>query len=349
MKYRTLGKTGLKVSDVGIGTWQLANDDQMWVGADLQESLKSLSKYVDLGGNFIDTAFVYGYIDDKQKNPTSEDLIGQFLKESGKREDLVIASKIMPKNWGWPALKGTEYSEVFPRDHMEKQLNTSLRRLGVESIDLMQFHVWHDDWADIDEWKEFVEKTKKDGRVKHWGISANDYQPSNCIKALDTGLIETVQFIFNIFHQKPTEKLLPYAKENNIGLITRVPLDEAGLTGKITSDSDFAKGDFRNKYFGGERKEELIKRVGQLQKVLDESDDVDSMVELAVRYTLSFDEVSVTIPGMREVHYVEQNTAFSDKGKLPADVLKRLEAHIWERNFYTGHDPVLKESGFVEA
>ncbi|MCB9823960.1 aldo/keto reductase [Candidatus Nomurabacteria bacterium] len=348
MKYRTLGKTNFKIADVGIGTWQLANDPEMWVGGDLNESLKALAKYVELGGNFIDTAWVYG-VADEQVTPTSEELIGKYLKESGKRDDLIIASKVAPKNWKWPAFKDIPFTEVFPTEHVEKLVHESLTRLGVETIDLMQFHVWQDDWADIDEWKEATEKLTKEGKIKYWGISTNDYQPGNCLKTLDTGLISTIQFIFNIFHQKPTEKLLPYAKENNIGLIARVPLDEGGLSGKITMGREFEEGDFRTHYFSGDRKKKLVDRVEKLQKLVDETDEVDSMVELALRYILSFDEVSTVIPGMRVTKYVEQNTAFSDEGGLSSELLEKLKEHTWERNFYGGLDPWLESSNYVEA
>ncbi|MBU1104759.1 aldo/keto reductase [Candidatus Parcubacteria bacterium] len=346
MKYRALGKTNLKVSEIGMGTWQLANDPNMWVGGDLNESIKALYKYVELGGNFIDTAWIYGYDSESQQNPTAEDLIGKFLKESGKRDNLIIASKIAPKNWNWPTLKGTLIKEVFPKEQIETLVNESLKRLGIEYIDLMQFHVWQDDWSTEDEWKETIQKITKEGKVKHWGISVNDYQPSNCLKTLDTGLIETIQFIFNIFHQKPTEKLLPYAKQNNIGLIARVPLDEGGLTGKWTGDHKFLEGDFRNDYFCKERLDELVVRTDKLKELLGK--ETTSLAELALRYILSFDEISTTIPGMRKVQFVESNTTISDGRKLSKELLKELKKHKWERNFYSTHDPWLKEFGFVE-
>src|SRR3990167_2000099 len=243
MKYRTLGKTGLKVSEVGMGTWQLANDPGIWVGSDLKESIKALYKFVELGGNFIDTAWIYGYSRSRPKRHPSEELVGKFLKESGQRDKLIIATKVPPKNCKWPAWKGIPISEVFPNKYIERCVDDSLRSLGVDAIDLMQFHVWQDDFVDEDGWKETIRKIMKSGKVKNWGISINDYQPTNCFRAIDTALISTIQFIFNIFHQRPTEKLLPYAKKKNIGLIARVPLDEGGLTGTFTEDTVFEKGD----------------------------------------------------------------------------------------------------------
>ncbi len=349
MQYRILGKTGLKVSEVGFGTWQLANDPNMWVGADLNESLKCLHEFTERGGNFIDTAWVYGYSDKTPDKHPSEELIGKFLKESGKRDQLIIATKIAPLNWKWPAWKNIPMSEVFTKEKIKTSVNDSLKALGVDAIDLVQFHVWQDDFAKENEWKETIQKITKEGKVKHWGISINDYQPSNCLKTLDTGLISTIQFIFNIFHQKPTEKLLPYAKANNIGLIARVPLDEGGLSGKIDSKTVFAEGDFRNHYFTKDRLVELEKRINDLKGLL--GGEANSVPELALRYTLSFGEISTVIPGMRKLEHVKSNTAISDGRKLSPEIMEELKKHVWERNFYgdSEHDPSMAEANFVEA
>lgn len=346
MKYRTLGKTGLKVSEVGMGTWQLANDPNCWVGSDLEESYKSLQRFVELGGNLIDTAWIYGFSDKTPDKHPSEQLIGKFLRETGKRKGLIIATKVPPKNMKWPAWKGIPVSEVFPNDWIEKRVNDSLRSLGVDYIDLVQFHVWQDDFIKDDGWKETIQKIIKSGKVRYWGISINDYQPSNCFKTLDTGLISTIQFIFNIFHQRPTEKLLPYAKKNNIGLIARVPLDEGGLSGKISLDTKFEKGDFRRNYFAGERLNELVKRTDELKKLLGK--EAKTLPELALRYILSWKEVSTVIPGLRMVPYVEMNTAVSDGLRFSEKLMKELKKHSWERWFYWDGDPSMKKNGYIE-
>ncbi len=349
MNYRTLGKTDLQIAEVGMGTWQLANDPGMWVGADLDESLRALDTYVEKGGNFIDTAWVYGFDDEKPGEHPSEQLIGKYLKQKGNRDKVVLATKVAPHNWHWPAWGADTLDDCYPAGLIETQVNDSLRSLQVDSLDLVQFHVWHDNWADEDRWKEEIQKLTKEGKVKHWGISANDYQPSNCIKALDTGLISTVQCIFNIFHQKPTEKLLPYAIENNIGIIARVALDEGGLTGKYTNETSFPDGDFRGEYFGGERRAELVQRMGALREVVESHDGVETLTELALRYVLSFDALSTVIPGMRTVEYVEANTDVSGKGPLCAEVLAELKKHAWERNFYGVHDPEMEVDGYIEV
>lgn len=348
MKYRTLGKTGLKVSEVGMGTWQLSGSPWGWDKPDEEESNRALYKYVELGGNFIDTAWVYGRYDeegDPSGGTPSEEFIGKFLKESGNREKVVIATKIPGKNRKWPARYGIPITEVFPEGYIEEMVDSSLSHLGIDSIDLMQFHVWQDDFAKEDAWKEEIQRITKKGKVKHWGISINDYQPSNCLKTLDTGLIDSIQFIFNIFHQKPIEKLLPYAEEHNIGLITRVPLDEGGLTGKITMDSKF-DDDMRSKYFGTKRLPEFVKRTDELKKLLGE--EAKTLPELALRYLLSFDEVSTVIPGTRKVATAEANAAISDGRKLSAELMEELKKHVWERNFYVDVDPSMEKDGYIE-
>lgn len=348
MNYRTLGKTGLKVSEVGMGTWQLAGKPWGWDAPDEDESMRALHRFVELGGNFIDTAWVYGRVDeagDLQGKHCSEELIGKFLKESGNINKVIVASKIPGKNRKWPARVGVPISEVFPKGYIEEMVDSSLKSLGMDSIDLMQFHVWMDDFAKEDGWKNEIQRITKKGKVKHWGISINDYQPSNCLRTLDTGLIDTVQCIFNMFHQKPTEKLLPYAKKHNIGIICRVPLDEGGLSGKITMESRFAD-DLRSKFFSPDKLPEFVKRTEALKKLL--GDKAKTLPELALRYLLSFDTVSVVIPGTRKVATAEANAAVSDGRRLSSALMEELKKHAWERNFYVDYDSALEKDGYVE-
>lgn len=348
MKYRTLGKTGLHVSEVGMGTWQLAGKPWGWDAPDENESMKALYRFVELGGNFLDTAWVYGRVDepgDEEGGHCSEELIGNFIKESGNRDKVIIASKIPGKNRKWPALLGVPISQVFPKGYIEQMVDSSLKSLQIDSLDLMQFHVWQDQFAQENDWKEEIKNITKKGKVKHWGISINDYQPSNCLKTLDTGLIDTIQFIFNIFHQKPAEKLLPYAKKHNIGLIARVPRDEGGLSGRLNLDSTFTD-DLRSKYFSKKRLQEFVPRIQKLEQLL--GSEAKSLPELALRYILSFDEVSTVIPGTRKVKYVDENVSVSDGQKLSTELMEVLKKHAWERNFYVDLDPSLEADGYIE-
>lgn len=325
MEYRVLGKTGFKVSEIGFGTWQLADDQGCWVGADLNESLACLAEALELGLDFIDTAWVYG-------DGASEELIGRFLKGSAKRDRVYLASKVPPKNMKWPAKPDVPISEVFPNDWIVKCVEDSLRRLQIETIDLMQFHVWQDDFVEEDGWRETIRDLTKQGKVKHWGLSINDYQPENCHQTIKTGLIASIQAILNIFHQEPIKKLFPVCEEHNVGIIARVPLDEGGLSGKITPDTEFPEGDFRRNYFGGDRQRELVGRVESLKEVMGE--EAETIPELALRFCLSFKAVSTVIPGMRKLPHVKANCRVSDGRRLSPEFLEILKKHAWERNFY---------------
>lgn len=324
MQYSTLGKTGLKVSEIGYGTWQFANDRNCWVGATRKESERSLLLAIDSGINFIDTARVYG-------DGLSEKWIGEIIKQRPGAK-LIIASKIKPLNRQWPARKGIDIQAVFPQRHIIKEVEDSLKTLDRDYLDLMQFHVWQDDWVNQDEWKQTVQKLTREGKVRYWGISTNNHESANCIKACQTGLISVIQTIFNLFYQEPIQSLFPFVKANNIGLIARVPLDEGGLTGKITSQTTFASGDFRHHYFTPKRLKELDQRIAQLRLYV--KNDISSLSELALRFILSFDAASTVIPGMRKTKHVEENVAVSDKPKLNQDFLTELTQHAWNRNFY---------------
>lgn len=329
MQYRKLGKTNLLISEIGYGTWQFANDEDCWVGSTREESEKSLLYAIDNGLNFIDTARSYG-------DGLAEKWIGEIIRKRN-NANLVIASKILPKNWQWPARPGTDIQEVFPKEHIIKQVNDSLKALNIESLDVMMFHVWLDEWVNQDEWKKVIQDLTKAGKVKFWGISTNNHESINCIKACETGLISVVETIFNLFYQEPINSLFPFAKNNNIGLIARVPLDEGGLTGKINSKAVFSKGDFRSSYFTSDRLLELEKRMAELKKIVDKSDEIESLTELALRFILHFDGISTVIPGMRRLDHVKENVSFSGKSSLSINLIEELFKHSWNRNFYGGN------------
>ena len=192
MKYRELGKTGLKVSEIGYGAWGIGKS--MWIGASDDESLKALHRSIDLGLNFIDTALEYG-------DGHSEKLVGQVVRE--RSETIYVATKIPPKNEVWPAQPGTPVAKAFPSEHVMACTEESLKNLGLEAIDVQQFHVWSDEWVDQGDWLEAILKLKHQGKIRHFGVSINDYQPENAIKLVETGAVDTVQVIHNIFEQSP--------------------------------------------------------------------------------------------------------------------------------------------------
>ena len=321
MEYRILGKTGIKVSEIGFGAWGIGG--AMWQGAADDESLRALHRAVDLGINFIDTALVYG-------DGHSENLVGKVVKE--RKEQLYVASKIPPKNGKWPARKGTALRDAFPYDHIITSTEASLKNLRLECLDVQQFHVWDDTWTTDDEWQGAIDKLKEQGKIRFFGISINDHQPENALKIGATGLVDTFQVIYNIFDQAPEKELFPLSKNENIGIIVRVPLDEGGLTGKISSSTTFPTGDFRNRYFRENRKQQVVERTDALKKLL--GSEVGTLPELALRYCLHHPTVSTVIPGMRTVSHVETNCGYSNGKSISNTLVAELHKHTWERNFY---------------
>jgi aryl-alcohol dehydrogenase-like predicted oxidoreductase len=202
------------------------------------------------------------------------------------------------------------------------------KKLGIDSIDLLQFHVWDDSWTDEPEFRSTVEKLKGSGIIRHFGLSLNRWEPENGLKALRTGLVDAVQVIHNIFDQAPEDKLFPLCQELNIGVIARVPLDEGSLGGKMTLETKFPKGDWRGMYFGPKNLPPTIERVEKLKAVLPAG---VTLPQMALRYILSFSAVSTVIVGMRKPEHVRQNIAASDAGGLDAGLLRALKKHRWNR------------------
>jgi aryl-alcohol dehydrogenase-like predicted oxidoreductase len=320
MRYRTFGRTGWQVSEIGYGMWGMAG----WTGSDDAESLRALDRAIALGCNFFDTAFAYG-------EGKSETLLGQALRRNtGTRAGppLRAATKIPPKNWKWPAKAEYPIAETYPSDHIREYTEKSLTNLGVDVIDLQQFHVWSDAWADDGGWQRAVDDLKREGLVRAFGISVNRREPTNVLRALGTGLIDSVQVVYNIFDQAPEDDLFPYCRQHNIAIIARVPFDEGSLTGTLTRDTAWPEGDWRNIYFSRQNLDATLDRVDRLTPLVPDGMDLP---ELALRFILEHPAVTTTIPGMRRVPHVERNLAASDATHLPPRLQDALKRHRWDR------------------
>jgi aryl-alcohol dehydrogenase-like predicted oxidoreductase len=321
MRYRKLGRTNFDVSEVGYGAWGIGGTQ--WRGGTDDESLRALRRAIELGLNFIDTALAYG-------DGHSEVLVGQVVKETG--AGVRVATKVPPGNSLWPARRGIGIDKVFPYDYIVRSTETSLRNLGLETIDLQQLHVWNPEWTASDDWRRAFEKLKKDGKVRAVGVSINDHDPDSALELIETGLIDTVQVIYNIFDQSPAKNLFPACVKHDIGVIARVPFDEGSLTGRITERTGFEPGEFRGYYFRGDRKRQVVEHVEALAQDLGLAPT--DLPETALRFCLSDPAVSTVIPGMRSVRNAEANCAVPEKGPLPAETLEILARHQWTRNFY---------------
>ncbi len=320
MHHRTLGRTGLSVSEIGFGAWGIGGS--MWVGAQEDESVRALHRAIELGVNFIDTARGYG---------ESERIVGRVVREH-RGDDVYVATKVPPKNQQWPAAEGLDPSETFPGDHIRESLETSLRESGLEVFDVLQFHVWSDEWVGRGDWLETIDALKREGKIRFFGVSINDYEPENALELVRSGAVDTVQVIYNVFHQAPEEQLLPACRQHDVGVIVRVALDEGGLTGRIKRDTEFPEGDWRHRYFGGDRKAQVEDHVDAMASDLGIS--TDELPEVALRYVLSEAAVSTVIVGMRSVRNVERNAAIGDGRGLEQERRELLKKHRWERNFY---------------
>ncbi|HXW06648.1 MAG TPA: aldo/keto reductase [Vicinamibacterales bacterium] len=316
MLYRSFGRTGWQVSEVGYGMWGMAG----WTGSDDEESHASLDRAIELGCNFFDTAWAYG-------DGRSERILGATLRRHPDKR-LYVATKIPPKNRKWPARPSYALDEVFPPDHIREYTEKSLENIGVSTLDLQQLHVWSDLWADDERWQRAVAALKEEGLVRAVGISVNRWEPANALRALETGLVDAVQVVYNVFDQSPEDRLFPACQDRGVAVIARVPFDEGSLTGTLTRDSRWPEGDFRNLYFHPENLAATLPRVERLSTVVPAG---MTMPELALRHILEHPAVSTVIPGMRRLRHVEQNLGVSDGRQLPPALMAELRTHRWER------------------
>lgn len=316
MQYRRFGRTNWNVSEIGYGMWGLAG----WTGSEQAEVERALDRSVELGCNFFDTAWGYGA-------GKSEQILGSLIKRHGSKR-LYFATKIPPKNFKWPSQPSFTLEECFPASHIIAYTEKSLKNLNVECIDLQQFHVWEDSWADHDEWKKAVDTLKRQGKIMHMGVSVNRWEPNNVLSTLKTNLIDAVQVIYNIFDQAPEDLLFPLCRKLDVGVIARVPFDEGTLTGTLTKETVFPKDDWRSTYFVPENLNSSVDHAEALKPLIPPG---MTMPEMALRFILENDDVHTIIPGMRKLRNVDANMASSDGKKLQASLRVALKDHRWDR------------------
>jgi aryl-alcohol dehydrogenase-like predicted oxidoreductase len=316
VQYRKFGRTNLLVSEIGHGLWGMSG----WSGSDDRQSLETLQLSLELGCNFYDSAWAYG-------NGHSDQLLGMLIRNNPTAE-IVAASKIPPKNLKWPGSSKDKLKDVFPRQHILDYTQKILEGIGTEPLDLLQFHVWDDSWTEDDEWKQAISDLKNRKLIRFFGLSINRWEPWNGLKAIRTGLIDVVQVIYNIFDQAPEDELFPLCEKMNVGVIARVPLDEGGLSGKLTDDTRFPETDWRARYFGSENLHQTVMRANALKELLPEN---MSLPDIALRFTLTNKAVSTTIVGMRSMDHLREDVRVSDGIGMPEELITRLRLHRWDR------------------
>ena len=312
MKYRTLGKTNYKISEVSFGGWAIGGT---WGDVDDKVSMAALEYAVDMGVNFFDTADVYG-------DGRSEKLIGKMV--SSKKDKIYIATKA-GRRIDPHVAEG--YTIQTIRSHIER----SLKNLNVDRIDLLQLHCPPTPVYENEELFYGLSQMKKEGLLAHYGVSVE--KMDEALTALKYEDVATIQLIYNMFRLKPEDKLLSEAKKNNVGIIARVPLASGMLTGKMTKNTTFAKDDHRSFNRNGEAfdKGETfsgvdynlgLEAVEELKKL---KPDNMTMAQFALKWILMNDAVSCVIPGGKNKEQVNQNAASSDFADLSPDVMAKAK------------------------
>src|SRR3989338_2556384 len=321
MKYRPFGKTGVNVSEIGVGTWSMVG---MWGARDDTQAIKAMIRAIEHGVTFIDTAWIYG-------NGHSEQLIAKTFQEM--KRSVFVATKIPPNNLEWPARVSVPLHKAYTADHIVKYTEISLNNLNVDSLDLQQLHVWTDRWQEgfEDSLLTAIEKLKRQGKIRFFGVSLNAHDPNSGLRLVKSGLIDSVQVIYNIFDQTPEEKLFPVCEFYNVAVIARCPFDEGALAGALTPDTNFELRDWRRSYFRGKRLEETCDRVEKLEFLIRPD---RTLAQTALQFCLAHPAITTVIPSMRTMKHVDENCAASHGKYLSEEELRLLKHHAWPRNFY---------------
>jgi aryl-alcohol dehydrogenase-like predicted oxidoreductase len=317
-----MGRTNLKVSEIGFGAWAIGGS---WGAQKDEDSLAALHRALDLGVNFIDTAAGYG-------NGRSEKLIGRVLKERGYLDRVIVATKTPPAPGEWPPTPYDRGEDRFSEKYIRENVEERLRNLKMERIDILQLHTWTRAWNRDPKPLKVLSELKREGKVRFFGISTPEHDQNSVIQPMREGLIDTVQVIYNIFEQEPASELLPAALDQRVGIIVRVPFDESSLTGKLTEDTRFEEGDFRNDYFEGDRLKRTVERVKKVEADIKGSGY--NLPQAALKFALTHPAVSIVIPGMRNPAQVELNCAVSELPEIPDDLMVKLHEHNWRKAFW---------------
>jgi len=322
MKYRTFGRLGWKVSEIGFGAWAIGGS---WGTQRDDESVAALNKALDLGCNFIDTAQGYG-------NGKSEKIISQVLKERKGEQRVYVATKFPPANGAWPPSPYDSIEERYGEAYLRDRLERSLRDLATDCIDIVQLHTWTRAWNKQPTALEALRKFQKEGKIRGIGISTPEHDQNSLIDLMRGGWLDSVQVIYNIFEQEPAAEFLPAAEESKVGVIVRVPFDESALTGKLTNSTRWEEGDFRNNYFAGDRLERTVKRVAKVKETIGNAEK--DLATTALKFALKPKSVSTVIPGIRNVRQAEMNIGVSDAQPISDELEGKLRAHNWRRAFW---------------
>lgn len=326
MQHRTFGRLGWRVSEIGFGAWALGGG--AWGSQDDGDSIAALHKALDLGVNLIDTAAGYG-------NGRSERVIARALAERGGRDKVYLVTKTPPVAGNWPPHPHERVEDRYPESHLRANLEERLRALGTDCIDVLLLHVWSRAWNADPKPLEVLEKFRREGKIRGFGISTPDHDQDQLNALLAAGRIDVIQLVYNLFEQQPAAEALPLAAASNVAVMGRLVFDEGSLTGKLDPAKPFPADDFRSRYFGGDRLPRTVERVARIREDL--AGTGFDLPTAAVKFALAHPAMSTVIPGMRNAAQATTNCSISDQPNLPPALLERLRRHIWLRgNWHAG-------------
>jgi aryl-alcohol dehydrogenase-like predicted oxidoreductase len=323
MKYRTFGRTDWQVSEIAFGGWQIGGE---WGAVDDAESVRTLHHAFERGINFVDTARIYG-------DGHSEEVVGEALRQwTG--DKIYVATKVPPQPWpdqedDHPVMAGR-----YPDAYLREGVDLALRRLGVERIDLLQLHSWTASGLESLDWLETLTDLQAAGKIDRIGVSLRDYRPAEGVELARTGLVTSVQVVYNLFEQTPGTELFAAGAGSGTAFVARVPFDSGSLIGHWTEATydQWPEGSIPKWLFRGDRFAETLRRSRALQELC--RPYYPTLAEAALRFSLAAPEVSTVIPGMKDPAEVDMNVAYSDGAPFPAELLAALAPHNWPRNYY---------------
>lgn len=318
MKYRLLGKTGIHVSEMGFGGWAIGGPVDLfgmpvgWDSVNDADSTAAIHRALELGVNFFDTADSYG-------SGHSEELLGASLQN----KDCIVATKVGNARTPNGPIKD------FSPGHMRASLESSLKRLKREKIDVYQLHcpppeVWQSEQA-----FELLQQWKEEGKIRASGVSISSVEEG--VHLIEKGKVDCLQVLFNVLNQEPARKLLPLAEEHGVGIIIRVPLASGLLTGKFQPGQAFSRDDNRKNYMSPKRLLEATEKLDTLKKMIHNTGY--TMSQIALAFILKFPAVSTAIPGAKSAAQTEQNTSACDV-VLSDALFDKIRMAFSEYNFF---------------
>ena len=322
MKYRTLGRTGLEVSEIGFGAWAIGGS---WGNQQESDSLAALNRALDMGVNFIDTAAGYG-------DGRSERIIAGVLRERDDRDRITVTTKTPPAPGPWPPSPYCLWQDRYSEKYLRENIAQRLKYLDTDHLDVLLLHTWTRAWNRDPQPLHILKRLQQEGQIRFIGISTPEHDQNALVEPIKQGLLDVVEVIYNIFEQEPAAELLPVAAENSVGVIARMPFDESALTGKLNAQTRFEEGDFRNNYFMGDRLSRTVNEVEKVRKDL--QDSTYTLPQAALKFVLAHPAVSTTIPGMRNTAQVEANLGVADMEPMSSQLLEKLRTHNWRRAFW---------------